>query len=110
MPEDPKICPDCGAKPGEQHLGSCHVARCMETGLQQLKCTIFGSQHDDCGKDIWTGLWPGEAECREFGWFAVYIPDSGWQSCPPDAPDALPHLKRLRSEATWDRESHRWVR
>ena len=57
----------------------------------------------------WTGLWPGEAECREFGWFAQFVEGKGWVPCDPDTPGAQPNLTRLYSTATWDPEKARWV-
>ena len=45
----------------------------------------------------WTGLWPGVAECSEFGWYEAYSPDE-------------PALNRLRREARWDREAKQFVR
>jgi len=52
------------------------------------------------GFEVWTGEWPGVAECRERGWFCQdgFGPDHRWGSfcpCPPDAPGAMPDLNRL---------------
>ncbi|MBN6034140.1 hypothetical protein JYK18_04440 [Amycolatopsis sp. 195334CR] len=84
-------CPTCEARVGEKHTGVCDVARCLATGLQR-------SGHGDscrCPQDIWTGHWPGEAECAEFGW--LYGP-------------GLPDLNRLYTHATWDPAARRWIR
>lgn len=102
-------CQDCGAQPGEPHADGCDVARCHQTGLQRLSCL----EDHDHGRDIWTGTWPGAAECGEFGWYAAFSPDAGWLRCGPDEPGAMPDLNRLYSlsgEAVWDREQLRWVR
>ena len=62
-------CPDCGAARGDKHTEGCDVARCLVTGLQRLACL---NDHDH-GADEWSGRWPGEAECEEFGWWVRWI-------------------------------------
>jgi hypothetical protein len=54
-------CLDCAVAVGEAHVydeydGGCAVAQCLVTGLQQLMCE---ADHD-CGRDVWTGWWPGQ--------------------------------------------------
>jgi hypothetical protein len=49
---------------------------------------------------VWTGEWPGVAECRERGWYCQdgHGPDPRWGSfcpCPPNAPGATEDLNRL---------------
>ena len=132
---DGKPCNDCGASVGEPHGHGCDVARCMWTGQQRIQCggslaaaccavlrtagredlaadlayhLGLDDPNHDCGKDIWTGRWPGEAEAEEFGWFVRWGPP--WIECGPDHPDALPNLNRLAVDATWDREAKRWRR
>jgi hypothetical protein len=66
------------------------------------------------GPDIWTGLWPGEAECVEFGWFSRWDKDQDrWVQCGADHPEAGPDLNRLHpfhGEAVWSPEKRRWVK
>jgi hypothetical protein len=83
-------CPDCSVRAGMAHLDGCDVARCMATGTQRLdhgRCR--------CAADVWTGAWPGDAECLEFGW--TFGP-------------GMPDLNRLYTEATWNPARKRWVR
>lgn len=108
-----KPCPDCGVHPWTAHEGGCDVARCLQTGRQRLGCRNFGNPAaDDCGTDVWTGEWPGEAECREFGWYCYQSTGyaTGWLQCEPDHPGAQPDPNRLHKEAAWDAEAKRWRR
>ena len=102
-------CPDCAVAPGERHVPGCDVERCPACGWQRIGC--------QCRSDLpavpWTGVWPGEAECREFGWFARWIEGQNrWERCAEDTPGAGPDLNRLYgfSEARWDRASQRWIK
>lgn len=103
---DRRACGDCAILPGEPHTGGCDVARCMATGGQRLAC----NENHDHGRDVWTGMWPGEAECREFGWFSVFTPREGWRKCEADTPGAGPDLNRLHMshEVEWDPATVRW--
>ena len=83
-------CPDCAVPVDEGHLDGCDVARCLVTGLQQLSC----SYDHDCGIDVWTGRWPGDADCERLGFMIA---------------PGLPDLCRLHLEAAWDPASRQWV-
>ncbi len=89
-------CPDCAVAVGEAHIydevdGGCDVARCLVTGLQRLMCDL----NHDCGRDTWTGWWPGHVDCQRYGWMIA---------------PGLPDLNRLAQEAAWDPVAHHWVR
>lgn len=44
----------------------------------------------------WSGEWPGKAECRERGWWAVRNPNGpGYTPCSADTPGAIEDLNRL---------------
>jgi hypothetical protein len=102
----PTPCPDCAAPPGALHQTDCDVERCPACGRQYVTCDC--PRHHKRRRLAWTGLWPGEAECREFGWFVKL--GAGHQPCGPDEPDAMPDLNRLGIEAKWDRRLVRFVR
>lgn len=103
-------CGDCGVAIGEPHAAYCDVARCLWTGRQRIQCTGVGAEgRHDCGRQVWTGLWPGAAECREYGLYARLVPGQGWIPCSPDHPDAMEDLNTLFTKARWDRNSARWV-
>lgn len=113
-------CNDCGALVGEPHLDECDVARCLFTGGQRLICGSLGFlgievEDHDCGTEAWTGVWPGEAECREFGWWTEFIPPAPgeqfgrWERRQEGDPGAVPNTNRLVTDARWDRHRGRWV-
>jgi hypothetical protein len=101
-------CHDCGAQVGQLHQLGCDVERCPDCGGQYISC--------GCGEKsthrrlAWTGQWPGEAECREFGWYSRWVDGCGWARCTATDPDAGPDLNRLRMGARWDASRGRWVR
>lgn len=99
-----KPCGDCAVVPGTEHVPGCDVARCLETGMQRLSC----DEDHGCGRDVWTGEWPGDVECREFGWWSRFVEGAGWVRCDRDDPGAGEDLNRLQVEAVWDREARRW--
>ncbi len=100
-------CPDCAVVVGVQHEDGCDVARCLQTGRQRLSC----DGGHDCGLDVWSGEWPGDVECREFGWWVQdrCSEGMGWVPCAPDAPGATADLNRLARDARWDVGRRRWV-
>lgn len=116
-------CPDCQVPAGTAHEDGCDVARCLATGGQRLSCRQPTTRHDladgaavgfiphDCGSDVWTGEWPGVAECREFGWWVQdrCAEGLGWVPCTPDAPGATEDLNRLARDARWSPAQARWV-
>lgn len=81
--------PTAGFAIGERHNDVCDLARCRHTGLPLITC----EQPHDCGRDTWTGYWPGSRECAEYGWLHVY-----------------PDVDRLHREAFWDPDQQRWFK
>lgn len=132
-------CNDCGAKIGEPHGDGCDVARCLWTGGQRLQCAgdlaaeccrvlreadrddladdlahylSLDDPDHDCGEDIWTGEWPGDADAAAAGLWCYWGPDygeRGWVECDAAHPGARPDLNRLVTDSRWDRDEKRWV-
>ena len=101
-------CRDCGARPGEFHEPGCDVEQCPYCGGQLISCECRRKPPLD-DRMAWTGLWPGVAECREFGWYARMVSGKGWVSCGSDEPEAIEDLNRLHIEARWDRGEKKFV-
>jgi hypothetical protein len=121
-------CPDCGVAPNDPHTDHCDVARCLASGGQRLQCELDVSVLEelfhapvqkaaphDCGQDVWTGEWPGVAECVEFGWYSYFRePAPGerygeWVRRDANHRLARADLNRLHLEAVWDPERRRFV-
>lgn len=102
-----EVCPDCSVTPGDQHLDNCDVSRCTECGNQRISCGCRKGRYD-----IWTGEWPGVAECREYGWYAVLNPfGAGWVECEKDFPGARENLNRLHAgNCKWNKNLQKWVK
>lgn len=97
-------CPDCDVAPGTRHEDGCDVSRCPECGTQALQC----DDHGDAGQSTWTGLWPGEAECREWDWWTTVTHPDG-------TPEVTADLNRLgyaeaRGEIRWDKQTERFLK
>lgn len=89
--EGVRICPDCGANPGERHTStSCDVQRCTVCRGQYMVCQCGEHNWDEAR---WTGHWPGSLEAAEKGWFVIWT-KYGWISCAADEPGARPDLNR----------------
>jgi hypothetical protein len=108
-------CPNCGSKTGQLHRIGCDVEPCPRCGRQLLSCIhyLFGSVQapPDEERIPWSGEWPGERECREFGWCVKSNPTGpGYVPCGPDDPEAQPDLNRLHKETVWDRRQKQFLR
>ncbi|MBR7830615.1 hypothetical protein KDK95_30215 [Actinospica sp. MGRD01-02] len=104
-------CPKCPAGVGDLHADWCTIAWCATDGRQRYgRCDVFhGCHHDpryDC-RTAWTGLYPGFAECRALGWFAVLTPE-GWIPVSPGTSGAIEDLNRLMRHAVWNHCSGRY--
>lgn len=89
-------CNQCGAAPGELHrVHGCDLERCAWCGGQLWTCGCPQAKVDTLPRVPWSGEYPGDSECREFGWMVGSEPD----------------LMRLKGsgEARWDRKAARWV-
>ncbi len=118
-------CQDCGAEPGQPHGDGCDTARCTRTGMQRLQCglrpvfvgAVFVDLErydphpgEDCGRDVWSGQWPGQGDAARLGWWCRFVPngDPSWVPCGPEHPEAVPDLNRLAIDGRWDRKALRW--
>ncbi|MFJ3169325.1 hypothetical protein ACIPJK_00950 [Streptomyces roseus] len=100
MLDHPTACPDCSVLPGQLHRHGCDVARCAETGRQRLGCPHPGAS---CNTR-WSGHWPGDAECWEYGFLIHPGPEGEASGLPP-----MPDLNRLYTECDWDPSRQRMV-
>ncbi len=129
----------CGAKESKLHIPGCDMEQCPRCGWQAISCNCIyevnrmdvadlEEQHPWVYKNgptpemyakfdaqwgnrriPWSGECWGKAECREFGWYSMWIEDKGWQPCGQDAPGAGEDLNRLASgEARWNAETQRY--
>lgn len=90
----------------------------MGCGHQRLCC--------DCGDeaglkpDIWSGFWPGYAECVEYAIYCRWVEPTpgqplnpgvttGWVPCDISHPDSRPDLNRLPNLCRWNPELRTWV-
>ena len=90
-----KGCPDCGVKVGELHDPGCDVERCRLCGQQAIGHHCDPKEIEKLGGQLaWTGLWPGDAECIEFGFITV---------------GGRPDINRLYRKAKWSPEQGRFV-
>jgi hypothetical protein len=101
-------CHDCGASPGSLHQPGCDAEQCPGCGDHFASCDCPARQKRR--RLPWTGAWPGEEQCRQFGWFARPVPGAGRVPCGEGDPGAQPDLDRLFKEARWDRRAGRFVR
>ena len=83
-------CPSCDTSTGVRHSEHCDVARCSSCGGQRCDC---GCVEGNGG--IWTGEWPGKAECREYGLYAVLVPYKGWLRAKASDEGAIEDLNSL---------------
>lgn len=95
-------CPDCSVTPGIRHEDGCDVSRCPECGTQALQC----GDHLTARQSTWTGEWPGDAECREWGWFTDVTYPDGEVETVPDLNELFPAL--MRGEIYWDKQTERY--
>lgn len=77
-----------------------HPAIYNEGPTEAMSDTFDAEVEKRGGFSVWTGEWPGVAECRERGWYCQdgHGPHSRYGSfcpCPPDAPGAMEDLNRL---------------
>lgn len=100
-------CPDCGVEPYTPHKAGCDVERCHLCGGQALSCGC--ERQADAAPEVWTGEWPGYAECRDYNLYARLVPGQGWVPCSCEHPMAQPDLNRLMSTGEWYEEVNRWV-
>lgn len=82
------------------------MARCPDTGAQRISCGCAKHTYPEIP---WSGMWPGDAECIELGWYSVFTPGRGWVRCSATTPGANPDLNRLLESARWDPILARWI-
>lgn len=101
-------CHDCGVVPGQKHREYCDVSRCLECGGQRLSCSCDGDEGDG---DIWTGTWPGVAECEEYGlWCQNRCSEGlGFVPCSKDTPGVTEDLNALQVKTIWNKELQKRV-
>jgi len=101
-------CHDCGAEVGKLHKRGCDVELCPDCGGQYISCSCRGKRRHN--RLAWTGHWPGDMECRAFGWWSRWVGGRGWVRCKATDTGACPDLNRLAAEGVWDAHAGRFVK
>jgi hypothetical protein len=91
------LCGDCGVASSERHEEGCDVARCTACGYQRIGCDCKGGQ-----PTVWKGEWPGDLECREYGWLRDDDRD------PRGFTEDLNRLAVMTWQMRWDSTEERW--
>jgi hypothetical protein len=105
--EKSTTCPDCGVIPGQRHDDGCDVSRCPECGMQALRCktdVLLGHIGSEPAQSVWTGEWPGIAECREFDWYTDVVGVGRTEDLNRLA------FAGLSGQLNWDKQTERWVK
>jgi hypothetical protein len=102
-----ELCPDCFVHPGSLHHYGCDIERCRECGFQLLTC---GCTINEAERLLWTGEWPGLADCRELGFYLKIVTDKEIYECDKDTIGAEEDLNRLARDGVWSKEQGRYVR
>ena len=84
----------------------------MVCGMQAISCFRHAKDRTKIPRETWSGRWPGEAECEQFGWYSKRAPNGGvgWVTCEAGDEGAGLDLNRLSREAVWDPTNRRWIR
>ena len=107
QPEKP--CPDCGVPVGALHSRGCDIETCPCCGGQMISCPCAPVMRQQRQYRIpWLGEPEAVTACRQFGWYARFVPNEGWVRCEKDHPEAIADLNRLHSEARWNPEAEQW--
>lgn len=115
-------CRDCAVAVNTAHDEVCDIAVCLHSGGQRLQCYLSNyepttmvsvglplvMEEHDCGQDIWTGEWPGAAECREYDLWVRWDDALGWVKTVKEDPQAREDLNSLKTSGTWNRELQKW--
>lgn len=139
-------CDDCGVLAGESHAYGCDVERCPKCGGQVISChciydinsinyEMLETEHPEIYSDgptdamyvkwdaewgprrmKWTGEWPGTAECREYGFWSLWVPNpepflpggaGKWVEVPVGTPGATEDLNKLYMVGIWNPETQK---
>ena len=102
-------CPDCGATIGMAHEHGCDIEPCPECGRQKISCDCWMQDTPALSPVVWSGFWPGELECLEYGLFSTFKAWEGFAACNADFPGARPDFNTLFKFGQWNKEKRRWM-
>lgn len=92
------LCPHCEVEIGQPHAPGCDLEHCPTCGLQVGSCD---HQWPEADRLKWTGFMHGEQDAVRFGYWAKFVPGSGWVACGKDEPGAMPDLNTLLAKTSW---------
>ena len=102
-------CPKCEVGPSNLHEMGCGVERCATCGFQRIFCDCSSRQQNKYPRLPWTGRWPGEVECEEYGFYAKMGPN-GWEPCKKEELEARPDLNTLLAACEWNPKKKKYIK
>lgn len=103
-------CPTCNCAVDCEHAYSCDVPQCPLCGKQAQKCKCdLAFAFKLYGFPKWTGVWPGNTEAEEYGFYCKFSVVNGEiVSCEADDPNAIPDSFRVHRECEWSVDDQRF--